>query len=156
MILNVSVGVRKPLNDSRSFIFCGKHFLMHLVLLVTQCFTKDIFYISYIQSPTICTSYSNCISCQVFNIGKKKVCDNCANLNIKLVNQTIEQCVVPVDENCFIIFSYETDDFFNNITFRVLNEKRKYQIFLYKHLYARNQAFRRRDQNCKMCGKIQR
>ena len=55
------------------------------------------------------------------------MCDNCT-LNIVLVNQTVEQCVVPVENNCFIIFRYEVNDFTKNETFYVQHEKRKFRV----------------------------
>ena len=54
------------------------------------------------------------------------MCDKCPKLNIVLVNQTQEQCVVPVENNCFIIFQYEIDESTKNETIYVQLEKRTF------------------------------
>ena len=76
--------------------------------------------------PGKCTDQKDCILCQAFNEGEKE-CDNCT-LNIVRVNQTVEQCVVPVENNCFIIFRYEVDEFTKKETFYVQHKKRKFRV----------------------------
>lgn len=52
------------------------------------------------------------------------MCQKC-NLDIKVVNSTNEQCVIPVDDDCFVIFRFELDEFTKNETFYIQGEKRK-------------------------------
>lgn len=59
---------------------------------------------------------------------EKGVCDNCSKLDIKIVDETIERCVVPIDDECFIIFSYETNEVLKNFTFYVLEKTREWLI----------------------------
>lgn len=75
--------------------------------------------------PGKCSSLKNCVLCQAFNEGEKKICDKCPKLNIQLVDQTTEQCVVPVDDNSFLIFRYEIDQFAKNEIIYVQRKKRK-------------------------------
>ena len=60
--------------------------------------------------PGKCNNLKDCVLCQAFNEGEKEICDKCPKLNIELVDQTVEQCVVPVDDNSFIIIRYERDN----------------------------------------------
>ena len=55
------------------------------------------------------------------------MCDNCSKLDIKMVNETIESCVVPIDDKCFIIFSYDTDQRCIT-TYHVLEKIRKWLV----------------------------
>ena len=139
--MNVLVGVIKPLNGSRPFTFLQETFLNTLGINYLAFFLVNFFIFLIFQSDPVCTDYKKCIFCQVFNKDEKEECDSCTNLNIIRVNKTIERCVLPVDENCFIVFSHETDDFSKNVTFHVVNELRKYYLFLCKLQYARNQTF---------------
>lgn len=76
-----------------------------------------------VSCPGKCTDHKECVLCQVWDEGDPDVCAKC-NLNIITVNKTTEQCVVPIDENCFIIFRFEIDEFTKNETLYVQREKR--------------------------------
>jgi len=75
-----------------------------------------------VSCPGKCANHKDCVLCQAFDKGSKDICDKC-DLNIVIVNKTLEQCVVK-DDDCFIIYSFKQDELSGNETVYVQRERR--------------------------------
>ncbi|XP_065665072.1 integrin beta-1-A isoform X2 [Hydra vulgaris] len=119
--INCTIGAKNCRKDNQ---ICSNNGVCACDTCVCSFGYKGKYCENCVSCPGKCANVKDCVFCQAFKKGKDEVCSKC-NLNIRIVNKTEEKCSYLDDDNCYVIFSFEDNEFAGTLNETILVQKER-------------------------------